>query len=235
MKNKGPPLVSVIMGVYNKSKFLEESIQSVLKQTLRNIELIIIDDQSTDGSWKIIKKFARINKRIIAHKNKINLGSTRTRNVALNLARGKYLAILDADDLMYPERLLKQTRYLDSHPDIFLVGTSAKFIDENGKLLRTFWKWQLTPFIINHRLNHTCVFIHSSILFRNDGTRYNEKYKRGEDWEFYLRARRCGKKMTNLFLPLTKYRLDPKGIMSTKTPKNDPYRDLLFKDYILPT
>ncbi|VVB80597.1 Glycosyltransferase AglE [uncultured archaeon] len=226
------PIVSVIMGVYNKERFLEESVDSVLNQTLKDFEIIMIDDQSKDNSWKIMRRLAKKDKRVIAIKNKQNLGSTTTRNVALKIARGKYIAILDADDVMYPRRLEKQVKYLERHPHIFLVGTSARFIDESGKLLRTFWKWHRLPIIVSKRLDSGCVFVHSSIMFRNDGTKYNEKYKRGEDWEFYLRARKKGKKMLNLFLPLTKYRRDPNGIMSKMTPKNDIYKDMLIKEYI---
>ncbi len=226
------PIVSIIMGVYNKEKFIRESVKSVLNQTLKNFELIMVNDQSKDNSWKIMQELAKKDKRIKVIKNKENLGSTMARNVALKLSKGKYIAILDADDLMYPKRLEKQSSYLDRHEKIFLIGTSARFIDESGKLLRTFWKWHRFPDIVDRRLNSGCVFVHSSIMFRNDGTRYNEKYKRGEDWEFYLRARKEGKKMLNLFLPLTKYRRDPQGIMAKMTPKSDIYKEMLIMEYI---
>ena len=224
--------VSVIIGVYNKGRFIKETIESVLSQTFKDFELIIVDDCSKDNSARIIKDYAKKDKRIKFIQNRHNLGSTKSRNVALKAASGKYIAVLDADDVMLPKRLEIQHKFLEKHKNIFLVGSSAIVIDENGKKIGHFWKYHRFPWIVNLRLNRLSVFVHSSVMYRNDGMLYNEEYKRGEDPEFYLRARRENKNMVNLFRPLVKYRIDPGGIMATKTLKNDPYAQKLRREYV---
>ena len=118
------PLVSVVMPVYNPGKYLVDAIDSILSQTFSNFEFIIVDDASTDGSWKIIKSFAKKDSRIIAFKNKINLGVSLTSNIAISQARGKYIARMDSDDVSTLDRLQKQVDFLKQHPDTCLLYTS---------------------------------------------------------------------------------------------------------------
>ena len=100
--------VSVIIGVYNSEKYIEETIRSVLNQTYKNFELIVIDDGSTDKSFEIVAKLAEKDKRIKFLKNDRNLGVSATRNRLIDIAKGEYVAIMDSDDISLPERLEKQ-------------------------------------------------------------------------------------------------------------------------------
>ena len=112
MKN---PLVSILMPVYNSEKYLREAIKSILNQTFTNFELIIINDGSTDNSLKIIKSFK--DNRIKIIKNKGNLGLIKTLNKGIDLAQGKYIARMDADDIAMPKRLEKQIAFFNENPD----------------------------------------------------------------------------------------------------------------------
>ena len=137
------PLVSVVMPVYNPGKYLVDAIDSILSQTFSNFEFIIVDDASTDGSWKIIKSFAKKDSRIIAFKNKINLGVSLTSNIAISQARGKYIARMDSDDVSTPDRLQKQVDFLKNHPQIIVVGGQCAIVDENNQVVG-FKKFPLT-------------------------------------------------------------------------------------------
>jgi glycosyltransferase involved in cell wall biosynthesis len=135
MKKIKKPLVSVIMPVYNPGRFLVESIESILNQTFSNFEFIIVDDASTDNSWKIIKSYAKKDKRIIAIKNKINLGVSLTSNIAISQAKGKFLARMDADDISTPNRLFKQINFLKNNLQTIIVGGQCSIIDENNQII----------------------------------------------------------------------------------------------------
>ncbi|MFS8652378.1 MAG: glycosyltransferase family 2 protein, partial [Caldibacillus sp.] len=125
------PFVTVFMPVYNSGKYLVEAIESILRQTYRNLELLIVDDGSTDHSIEIIKTFADPRIRLI--KNDQNRGIPFTRNVGLKEARGKYLAIMDSDDISHPERIERQVAYLENHPAIDVAGTFYVQFSENRK------------------------------------------------------------------------------------------------------
>lgn len=110
--------VSVLMPVYNSQRYLKTSIESILGQTFQDFEFIIIDDGSTDGSWKIIEKCKQKDERIVALRNKQNIGTSRTLNRGLSIATGKYIVRMDADDWSYPERIEKQYEYMQKHQNV---------------------------------------------------------------------------------------------------------------------
>ncbi len=130
------PLVSVIMPVYNAGNFLVPAIESILKQTYQTFEFIIVDDASDDTSPAILAKYAkRFPKkiRLITLKRNLNRGGDSCANKALSFARGKYIARMDADDIAHPKRLEKQVAFLETHPEIVLVGSNAYVINKEGK------------------------------------------------------------------------------------------------------
>ena len=120
------PLVSVIMHVYNSSEYLIESIESILNQTFRNFELIIINDGSTDESEKIIKSYA--DKRIVFFIQE-NKGLASTLNRGINQARGNWIARMDADNISYPNRLEEQLKFLINNKACVAVGSNADYVD----------------------------------------------------------------------------------------------------------
>lgn len=107
-KQAGNPLVSVIMPAYNAERFIGEAINSVILQTMSDWELIVIDDCSTDGSYSIVQNLAQADSRIIVLQNNMNSGVAKTRNRGIGLARGRYIAFLDSDDVWHPDKLQRQ-------------------------------------------------------------------------------------------------------------------------------
>jgi glycosyltransferase involved in cell wall biosynthesis len=133
MKNsQKKPLVSVIMPVYNPGVFLVDAIESILSQSYKNFEFIIVDDASTDDSWKTIRAYVRQDPRIKAFKNHINLGVSLTANIALSKAKGTYIARMDSDDISAPDRLQKQVKFLQKHKKVILVGGQCTIINQDG-------------------------------------------------------------------------------------------------------
>lgn len=123
------------MPVFNATKFLDQSISSILNQTFSDFEFIIVDDASTDKSWKIIKSYAKKDKRIIAIKNKINLGVSLTSNIAISQAQGKFLARMDADDISFADRLQKQLDFLQKNNSVVAVGGQCIVIDSQDNVI----------------------------------------------------------------------------------------------------
>lgn len=128
------PLVSVITPVYNGEDFLRDSIESILNQTLKDFEYIIIDDCSNDNTWQIIKKYSKEDERIKIYKNEKNLGIAGNRNRGLSLSNGKYIAWQDADDISFPDRLEKQCSILEKNHQIGIVGGYLLFFDQSGDI-----------------------------------------------------------------------------------------------------
>ena len=133
MKNQ--PLVSVVMPVYNGERFLKDAIESILNQTYKNFEFIIVDDGSTDDSLKIIKEYQKKDKRIRLIENKKNLGQAKSLNKGLSLAKGKYYAKMDSDDIACKKRIEKEVDFLERNNDYVIVGSNLEIIDENNNTI----------------------------------------------------------------------------------------------------
>lgn len=116
------PLVTVFIPVFNCEMYIKESLESILNQTYKNLEILIVDDGSTDNTINIINQYKDDRIKII--KNKKNMGIPYTRNVGLKSAKGKYLAIMDADDISLDSRIMKQVQFLEEHEDIDVVGSN---------------------------------------------------------------------------------------------------------------
>ncbi len=122
------PSISVLMPVYNSEKTLEQAVNSVLRQTYENFELILVDDGSTDRSWGIMQQFAIKDSRIKIFQNSQNLGLMKTLNRALTLAQTELIARIDSDDEMIETRLELQKKYLDHHSETAVLGTQYSFM-----------------------------------------------------------------------------------------------------------
>jgi glycosyltransferase involved in cell wall biosynthesis len=130
------PAVSVVMCVFNAEAFLHEAMGSIFAQTFRDFELIVVDDASTDRTPEILAGYTDPRIRVI--RNSSNLGVGRARNRGLRLARGKYIAMHDADDASVPDRLAQEVAYLESHPEVGLVGSAAFWVTTSQTLSQTF-------------------------------------------------------------------------------------------------
>ena len=212
MKNK--KTLSVIMPVFNAERYLVDSISSILNQSFKDFEIILINDGSKDNSLNIIKKFKRLDKRIVLINNKSNRGLPKSINSGLRIAKGKYIARMDADDISMPDRFLIQFNYLEEHRDIFLIGSSAEVIDENNNHIGSLIKYDNYRKIYRKLLDSNPL-IHPSIMFRNEKILYREKFKASEEYDFYLRLLSLGKHITNLPQKLIKYRVSKNSFVST--------------------
>lgn len=133
------PKISVIMPAYNAGQTLGASVESILNQSFGDFELIVIDDASEDETAILIEGFISRDARVRSARNDRNLGITRTRNLGLSMAKGDYVAWQDADDISLPDRLSKQVAFLESHPEVALLGGYLQLFDATGDLgLRTY-------------------------------------------------------------------------------------------------
>lgn len=128
-------LISVIMPVYNAGDFLVEAIESILTQTYSNLEFVIVDDRSTDGSWATLQRYAKKDKRIRLYRNSKNLGVSETAKKAINHTSGNYIARMDADDVALPKRLSIQIKYLQRHSATVAIGGQCDVINQNGAVV----------------------------------------------------------------------------------------------------
>ncbi len=158
------PLVSVNMAAYNAGNYIAEAIQSVLSQTYQNWELIIVNDCSTDNTVNEISRFR--DPRIKVYHNDQNEGIVYTRNRALHYSSGKYISVLDSDDVYLPEKLSVQVEFLENNKDYGLVGSAFRFIDESSKPTSEVKCWYGKAEYLPAILLFNNYFIHSSTLFK---------------------------------------------------------------------
>jgi glycosyltransferase involved in cell wall biosynthesis len=128
------PLISVVMPVYNAEEYLAQAIDSILAQSYQNFEFIIVDDASTDNSWKILKEYASVHPQIKLIRNKWNEKQARAVTRAMDEAQGDFIARMDADDVSFPHRLEMQVKYLLKHPRTVAVGGQCILIDKEGNI-----------------------------------------------------------------------------------------------------
>lgn len=179
------PMVSVLMPCYNGGKYIRAAMQSIMDQSLSDWELIIVNDASTDDSRSIIESFADERIRCISHTK--NLGVVASRNRALKESNGRYLAIMDADDVARPDKLSRQVDFLEKNHRFGLVGSWAKIIDKKGADTGRSWKLRAGPDKIKAELIFRNYFIHSAILVRKEAALrfpYETGLEIGEDYKF---------------------------------------------------
>ena len=202
------PKVSVIMAAYNSGQYIEESILSILNQTLKDLELIIVDDCSTDETQKIIQKYNQLDERVITIRNNINSGIAVSRNNGIRLAKANYIAVMDSDDMAFPDKLQIQYDFLEQEPYVGAVASGTQIIDENGTFIKN--RIGLTNSDeIKFRILLKNPYINSSVLFRKklfeEIGGYSKEYEYSEDYGFYsfLSAKY---KLASIPKILTKYR-----------------------------
>jgi len=205
------PKVSVFMPVYNTGKYIEKSIQSILNQTFSDFEFIIINDGSTDDSLDIIKKYSEIDSRIkfISRENK---GIIFTRNEGLNISKGKYIALMDSDDVSYPSRLRLQYDFLEEHNEYVVVGSRIMLIDPDDDficpMVDIFEHDDIDFGHINNVTSGAIVVNPTAMICRDSLIQvggYHERYKNAEDIDVWLRLAEVGK-LYNLNEILLNYR-----------------------------
>lgn len=213
------PNVSIIMSVFNGEKYLEAAINSILNQTYKDYEFLIVDDGSNDTTWKILKKYQDLDKRIIAIHLPSNCGTSQALNTALKISRGEIIVRQDADDISMPLRLEKQIEYLEEHSDIGLVGCRVLLVDEHGNGFREAYTLVENDEIQNTLLDHMCIcgptFVIRRSHFEIAGFYFTDDMSYSEDYDLCLRMGEITK-LHNLAEVLYHYRQHPQSVSYSK-------------------
>lgn len=195
------PKVSVVMPVYNRAAQVRVAIESLLEQTYRDFELILVDDGSTDDSSKVMESYAARDSRLrlLTLPAKGNQGLARA--LGTTAARGEYLAVMDSDDVAYPERLEKQVAYMDTHPAITLAGSNAqKVIGEK----RIQMQMPSQDGELKARLLLVdAAFVHPTVIMRRDfliqhNLNYSAERRSDDDYYLYNRLMQAGACFANM-------------------------------------
>jgi glycosyltransferase involved in cell wall biosynthesis len=198
--------VSVLMTAYNAEKYISESIDSILNQTFKNFEFIILNDGSTDRTLEIVQSYKDIRIKII---DDGKLGYYKAKKRLITEANGDFIAIMDADDISYDTRLEVEVSFLLNNPEYGLVGTNAEWIDENNKKFGSGFNFNYSPKELKARLLFQNCFVHTSVLIRKsiiDKYQLNYKEIAGEDFDFWVQIAKYSK-IKNIPSKLIKYRI----------------------------
>lgn len=218
--------LSIITTVFNAEEYLHASLDSIINQSFKDFEWILVDDGCTDGSRRILEKYAsKTNSKLII--NKQNFGIPFSRNRALLQAEGEYVAIHDADDISLPERMSKEVSVLDRQPSIVFLGSYATKISSNGENIgimayppvdTTGAFALITRIRLNPVIDPSCMY-RREVIIKHGGYTMNPELRTALDFELWCRLLTYGYKMCNIPEILIKYRINPKGVTRTENSK----------------
>lgn len=220
MDERRAPKISVIMSIYNQwnSEYLDQAVMSILNQTFGDLEFIIYDDGSDPVICRQLEKYEQLDSRIVLIHSSENCGLAYSLNTCINVARGKYLARMDDDDISDQERLAVQYEYMENHPEIAYVGCNARLIDS-----RSVWGHRVMPeFPMKHSFLRYSPFIHPSVMIRRsifdtqEAYRFSKDTWRCEDYELFMRLTRLGYRGANIQRELFSYREDTESYRKRK-------------------
>lgn len=219
--------VTVLMPVYNSVVFIKDSIESILNQSYKNFEFLIIDDGSTDGTTEILKRIK--DKRIKIVYNKSNLKLVKSLNKGIDIASGKYIVRMDADDISLPYRLERQIEFMENNPNIGICGTWTRNFGKNSDLNI----YPITDKEIKTRMLFKCSFSHPSVIMRKSlldkyALRYSEEFLYAEDYELWLRSSRF-LNFANIPEILLKYRVGNGNVSNIFSEKQNELTRILCK------
>lgn len=202
------PTISVVMSVYNGELYIEEAIKSILSQTYKDFEFIIINDGSADKSLEIIEEYKNQDERVVLI-SRGNKGLIASLNEGIEKARGEYIARMDADDISLPSRFEEQLKFMESNYDVGVCGTGIVGFGENMKENISFYSVEDSSLKVE--LLFSSVFAHPSVMMRKDlikkyNLKYEESYKNAEDFELWVQMAKYTK-FANLKKPLLRYRV----------------------------
>ena len=197
--------ISVVMPVYNGEKFLREAIDSILSQTFSDFEFIIVDDGSTDNSLNIIRSYT--DQRIRVIENESNLGGSTSRNTGMEMSRGKYIAVMDADDISLSGRFARQVSFMNTNPHIDVCGSQREDFGAKTNKFIVYKEHEdiVTNFLFSCKINHSSIFMRKDTLLSLDGF-YDPTAQFTEDYDLWVRLFLKGAKFANLNETLIKYR-----------------------------
>lgn len=213
------PKVSVIMSVRNGEKYLRQSVNSILEQTYKNFEFIVVDDCSEDSTLNILRRIKDSRLKIITSKKK--KGLTASLNLCLKLCRGEFIARMDHDDIARKDRLKKQISFLEKNPKIGVVGSWVTLIDSQDRI-KGLLKFPKDPDTVFKKIFLYNPLRHSTVMFRKELVNkygfYDERLDGAEDYDLWLRFARFTK-IANIDMPLLKYRLHDQRVSEKEEKK----------------
>jgi len=219
--------ISVIMPAYNAEIYLHQAIDSILNQTFKNFEFIIIDDASTDSTPKIIDSYK--DPRIHPIQNLFRKGNYPSRNKGMKQAKGKYICVMDADDIAFPRRLETQYYYLENHAETSAIGSNFVFSKpEIKRKLFLSYEELMIDLLTNNSFLHPSLMIRSEVVKKQGG--YNEKYTYSSDYDFMARLA-LTYKVENLPNTLMTYRLHESQISQSHYSEQQAYADEIRQNY----
>ena len=228
------PALSVVTTVYNTERYVAAAVDSVLRQTFRDFEYILVDDGSTDGSLSILRDFERRDPRVRVI-SRPNTGIVKAANEGIALARGKYLARMDSDDLAMPERFEKQIAYLDAHPDCVLLGSRVMVMDPYGSPVAVSGQ-PLAHDEIDAELRTVrggWALVQPSVMMRTDALRavgaYRGTHNVSEDHDLFARLAEVGR-VANLEEPLLWYRRHYKSVTLTQYAQQAEVKERILRE-----
>lgn len=224
-------MISVIMSTYReKVDVLKKAIDSILNQTYRDFELVIcLDDPNNEEHQQILSEYAKQDPRIRFFRNETNLGLTKTLNKELSLAKGEYIARMDADDISFPDRLERQLEHLVKN-GYDLIGGITIMVDENEQLVRKIQSIPTDEKKIKKCLQYSQCIAHPTWFGKREVFNALDGYRNVpycEDYDFTLRAALQGYRISNLNEPVLYYRLTSQGVS-----RQNSYRQYLYMRYI---
>ena len=225
------PQISIILPVYNAERFITDTIASIIDQTYKDFELIIIDDGSTDRSLSKIAQFE--DDRIVLLKNEVNSGIVFTLNRGIKEAKGKYIARMDADDIANPSRLKTQFDFLEQNADVSVLGTFQQNFGQNEQYVRPYQTHELikAALVFNNHICHPTVMMRTEVLESNH-LEYKREFLHTEDWALWFDCTTKGIVCQNLPEVLLRYRVEGQNI-TAKNRTTEKERHLKIYEYIL--
>lgn len=226
------------MSVFNSARFLAETIDSVLGQTLGDFELVVVEDHSTDGSAEILDDYARRDGRVTVIHNRPRRGLIASHNQELDAARGRYIARIDSDDICSPDRLERQVEWLDTHADYAGVAALVRIIDDAGRHCG-FWADDLKALdwdTIYRTLPKANCLAHSTVMMRADVIKrfgYSAYSTGSEDYDLWLRLASAGHKIGKIPEVLVHYREHEGSLSASDTRPKPLKRDFVIKKSFL--
>jgi hypothetical protein len=212
-------MVSVVMSVFNGERFLCGAVESILGQSFRDFEFVIIDDGSTDRSRSILDSFQNADVRVKIH-HREHRGLIESLNQGCRLAQGKYIARMDADDIASEDRLMSQVDFMEAHPQVGVLGAAVEWINATGKSLVIQRRPTGDADIKAALRDRCCVLWHPTVLFRKEVFAWAGGYRSvavdAEDYDLWLRAADHFQ-FANLEQVVLKYRIHPSQVSMRKT------------------
>jgi len=226
------PIVSVVMSVYNDEKYVSLAIDSILNQSHKDFEFIIINDGSTDKTLEILKEYEAKDSRIVLIDQE-NKGLTKSLNIGIKKAKGKYIARMDSDDISHPQRLQKQIEFLETNHDYALLGCNVIKIDENSnELEKNQTKYSYKD--IYKRFKYGNCIAHGSVMINRELIaellEYDENFKYSQDYRLWTKIAK-NYKVANTYEHLYYLRLHDNSISKTKLEEQAIYAGIISYEF----